>query len=113
MDDPLAEVLLCEMIEPSDGGEILREAWLLEFWVGAAQIVAIEFGIRPHSTGEKTAAKRTIAEGRDPVLAAVGQDIGFDAALEQIVGRLQHMERRNATEPLHLVDRKVAYTDRA
>jgi hypothetical protein len=38
------------------------------------------------------------------VLEAIGQDAGFDAALEQVIGRLQHMQRRNTAEPLHLFD---------
>src|SRR5713226_7213435 len=52
VDAPLAEALLREAIEPIHGGKILREAWLLEFWVRAAQVVAVEFGIRPHPAGE-------------------------------------------------------------
>src|SRR5229473_1592461 len=38
---------------------------------------------------------------------------GFDSAFEQVVGWLQHMQRRNAAKPLHLADRKVAHADGA
>ena len=34
-------------------------------------------------------------------------------ALEQVIGRLQHMQRRDAAELLHLADRKVADADGA
>src|SRR5207245_5672733 len=30
-----------------------------------------------------------------------------------IVGRLQHVQRRDAAEPLHLLNREIAYPDRA
>src|ERR1700719_1496438 len=95
---PFPETLRREPIEPLHGGKILRESWLLEFWVGAAKIIALEFAVRRHPAGEETAAQRAIAKCRDPVLAAIGQDIGIDCALEQIVGRLQHMQRRHAPQ---------------
>src|SRR5690348_11227359 len=41
MDDALAKPLLREPIEPLHGSKILREARLLEFWIAAAQIVAL------------------------------------------------------------------------
>src|ERR1700730_14649322 len=87
IDDALAEALLREPIEPLHGSEILREARLLEFWIGAAQVVAREFAVCPHPAGEETAAQRAIAERRDLVLEAIGQDVGLDAALEQVIGR--------------------------
>src|SRR5229473_2270747 len=82
VDDPLAEPSLRKAIEPFHGGQILRKARRLEFWIRAPQIVALEFAILPHPAGEETAAQRAIAQSRDLVLAAIGQDIGLDAALE-------------------------------
>jgi hypothetical protein len=53
------------------GGKILREAWLLKFWVRAAQIVATESCNRPHPAGEETATQRAITKSRDLVLSAI------------------------------------------
>jgi len=58
-------------------------------------------------------AERSIAECGDSVPGAIGQYISFDAALKEIVRRLQEVQRRDATKPLHLTDRKIADTDRA
>src|SRR5258708_35419369 len=94
------------VVEPGHGGEILRETRLLKFRIGAAKIIAIEFAVRPHAPGQETAAEGAIAQGRDLVLLAIGEKGGLDAPLEQIVGRLQHVQRRDAAEPLHLLNGK-------
>jgi hypothetical protein len=51
LNDVLAETFLSEPAEPLHGREILRESGLLEFWVGASQIVAGESRIGSHSSG--------------------------------------------------------------
>ena len=91
MDDMLTESLLRELIEPCYGGEILREPRRLKFRIGAAKIIAIEFAVRLHPPGQEPAAKRAVAEGGDVVLSAIGEGLGLNGALEQIVGRLQHV----------------------
>ena len=78
-----------------------------------AEIVTIECSIWPHPPRQQTPAECAISERRDVVCAAIGQDISLDLALEQIIGRLQHMQRRDAAEFLHLADRKVADADGA
>src|SRR5712692_8428825 len=93
------------------GGEVLREPRGLEFRIGAAQIIAAEAGIRPYPARQEAAAQRAVSERRDLVVAAIGQDIGLDGALEQVIWRLQYVQRSNAPEPLHLGDRKIADTD--
>ncbi len=113
MNNALAEPFLGEPIKPLDGGEILRKAGCLEFWVGAPQIVPLEGRVRPHAPRKKSPAQRAIAECRDAVLAAVRQEVGFDSALEQIVRRLQHVKRCHATKLFDLLDGKIAYADRA
>src|SRR4029077_20587959 len=75
VDHPFAEVSLGKLIKPFHSGEILRKARLLELGIGTAQIVALEFGLGSHATGQEPAAERAIAEGRDFVLAAIGQDL--------------------------------------
>src|SRR3989449_7116212 len=48
---------------------------------------------------------RSVAQNGDFVPAAIRQDFVLDAALEKVVGRLQHVQRRDAPESVHL-DRK-------
>src|SRR5262245_40622755 len=113
MDDALVEPLLGKLIKPCHGSQILPEARLLKLRISAAKVVAFEFAVRPHPPGQETAAECAVAKGRDLVLLAIGEDVGLDAALEQIIGRLQHMERRHPAEALHLLDREIADTDGA
>ena len=113
MDHSLVEALPGELIEPRRGSEILPEAWLLKFRIGAAKVVALEFAVRPHPSGQEAAAECAVAKGRDLVLSAIGEDVGLDAALEQIIGRLQHMQRCHPAEALHLPDREIADADGA
>ena len=79
MDHSLVEALLGELIEPRHGSEILPEAWLLKFRIGAAKVVALEFAVQPHPSGQEAAAECAVAEGRDAVLSAIGEDVGLDA----------------------------------
>src|SRR5262249_1183148 len=102
-----------ELNEPLNGGEILLEARLLKFRIGAAKIVALEFAVRPHPPGQETAAECAVAKDRDLVLLAIGEDVGLYAALEQVIGRLQHVQRRYPAEALHLGNREVANADGA
>jgi hypothetical protein len=75
-------------------------SWTGCSWIRAAQIVAFEFAVRPHPAGEESSAQRAVAKGRDLVLEGIGQGAGLDAALEKIIGRLQHMQRqRRGTAP--------------
>ena len=46
-----------------------------------------------------------------PSRTAVRQYVALDAALEQIVGRLHGVNRRNPAEPVHLLGRKVTDAD--
>ena len=72
MDDALVEALLGELVEPRHGSEILPEPWLLKFRIGAAKVVALEFAVRPHPSGQKAPAQRAVTEGRDLVFVAIG-----------------------------------------
>src|SRR5215470_10583730 len=79
VDDSLVEAPSGKVIEPLHGSKVLAEAWLLEFGIGAAKIVAVERTAGCHAAGQKAAAKRAISERRDFVLSAIGQDLVFDA----------------------------------
>jgi hypothetical protein len=41
----------------------------------------------------------------------VGQDVGVDLALEEVVGRLHHVQGRRRLERRHLIRREVAHPD--
>src|ERR1700722_3659543 len=103
-----AEAALREIVELPNGVEILRETRRLKFWVDAPQIVAVKSGVRLHASAQQSSTKRTIAERHDVVGATVRQYIGLAGALEQVVGRLQHMRRGHLAEALHLGNREVA-----
>src|SRR3989441_8294559 len=90
VDHAFVEALLGDLIEPCHGSEILPETRLLKLRIRAAKIVALEFAVRPHPSRQEAAAERAIAEGRELVLLAIGENVGLDAALEQVIGRLQH-----------------------
>src|SRR5215472_13233767 len=76
MDHSLVEALLGELIEPRHGSEILAEPRPLKFRIAAAKVVALEFAVRPHPSGQEAAAECAIAKGRDSVLSAIGKDVG-------------------------------------
>src|SRR5258708_9229547 len=107
----LAEALLSEPIELLHGGNIFCKPGVAEFWVGAPEIVAIESGIRPHSSRQQASAERTIAQCGNLVPAAIWQKVGLDFAFEQIVRRLQHVQWGDAAKTLHLKHGKVAHAD--
>jgi hypothetical protein len=111
VDHPLAKALLRQLIEPFHGSKVLGEARMLEFRIGAAQVVAVERAVRPHAPGEETAAQGAVAEGRNVVLSAIVQDTLLNAAFKQIERRLQDVQGRNSLEMLHLCDREVAHAD--
>src|SRR5262249_15981875 len=113
MDDALVDPLLGKLIKPCHGSQILPEARLLKFRIRAAKIVALECAVRPHPSGQEAAAECAVAKGRDLVLSAIGEDVGRDAALEPIIGRLKNGERRNPGESVHLANGEIADGDGA
>src|ERR1700688_663032 len=113
MDDAFAVSLLCKFIETLDCRQILGKARRLELRVGLAQVIAFEPCRRTHLAAEQPTAERAIAEDGDAVATAIRKDLRLDAALEQVIRRLQAVERCHVAEPLHLLDREVADADRA
>ena len=96
-----------------NGCQILREPRLEELRIRAPQVVATENRACPHSSRQQASAQRSISQHRDPVPSAIGQKVGFDSAFEQIVGRLQHVQWRDAAKPLHLENREVTHANGA
>jgi len=98
--------------QPLHGAEILVEAWLLEFRVVPAQVVAAERRVRAASDPKQPATERPVAQ--NAILFCGKRRISSsDAALEQVIGRLQHMQRRDASESVHLRRPKIAHPDGA
>src|SRR5580704_9677996 len=93
--------------------EILRKARRLKLWIDAPQIVALEQGVRAHAPAQQAATERTIAQCRDTVGTTIRENLRFNAAFEQIVRRLQNMQRGHLPEALDLGDRKIADADGA
>src|SRR5437879_4092065 len=105
------ELLPGELVELLHGREVLREAGRLELRVHSSQIIALEFGIDAHPAAQQSAAQRSISERCDAVPAAVGKNLRFDRSFEEIVRGLQHVQRRDGAESLHLRDREIADAD--
>ena len=74
-------------------------------------------GIEAHAVmdpaGEQAAAKGTVAEDGYIVGRAPAPDGAVDLAIEDVVGRLVRVERRNKAERRHLDDAEVAHTQRS
>ena len=109
----LPKCSLSEPIESLYSGQVLREAGFEELRVVASQIIPIKDGIRPHPSGQEASTQRAVTQHRNITFAAIGQQVGLDAALKQVVGRLQHMQRRHAAKLPHLANRKIAHPDGA
>ena len=95
VNDALAEAFAGKPIETLDGGEILGEARLLELRIARRRSSPSNVVSGRISPGQEPPAERAIAEGRDAVPAAIRKHLGLDSALEQVIGRLQHVQRRD------------------
>lgn len=82
----LAIALASQFLQLRDRCQVLGEAGLLELRVGLAQVVAIEAGLGVHPSGKQAAAQRSVGQHDDAVTLGVGQHVGVDGALEQVVG---------------------------
>src|SRR6266516_4372320 len=108
----LAVARSCQPIERFDRCEVLLESRRLELRVNPTQVVAGERRFRSHAPGQQPAAQCPVREGGNALATAVRQHVAFDATLEQVVGRLHHMQRRSPSELLDLFDREIAHADR-
>jgi hypothetical protein len=81
-------------------------------WVGQAQVIAIEMGVFSELSRQQAAAERAIGQGRERRLPAIGQQLVFDLALEQVIWRLQDVQLGEPAKSLDLRHRKIAHADR-
>src|ERR1700738_3751215 len=112
MDHPLPVVFARKAIELLSGIDVLAQPRWLELRILLANVIPAEACVPRYPPGEQSAAQRTVGQCRNAIAAAVRQDVSLGVALEQIVRRLNRMQRGDATENLHLRDAEVAHADR-
>ena len=110
--DRFTEPFVRDPFQLVDRSQILTEALTLEFQIDFAQIVAVEFGIRSHSSAQKTTTERAVAQDSKSCTYGIGQHIRLDCTLKQIVRRLHGVELGVSAEHTHLSRRKIADADR-
>src|SRR5271163_662915 len=111
MDDALSVIGLGEPIEPVDGPKILLKPRRAELWVDLSQVVAGKLRSRCHAAGEETPAQRPVSERGNALVATVWEDVLFDRAFKQVVGRLYRLHRRHLAEGLDLRRTEIADAD--
>jgi len=113
LDHPAVIPAVRELIKFLHRTEVLRKARPLKFGVDVAQVIGGEQGVGAHPPAQQAAAQGPIAQGHDVVHEAIGQDVGFNPALEQIVGRLYDMQGCNRCESVPSGQRKNLLTPMA
>ena len=78
----IAQGILAFCAYPAQWPRLRAEPGLLEFWIRAAEVIAIENRVRPHPPGQQAPAQRAIAERRDLIFLAIGKNLHLDVALE-------------------------------
>src|SRR5580704_16086002 len=106
-----AEAAPSELIELPHGIQILRKTRRLKLRIDAPQIVAVERAVEAHAPAEQASTQGSITESRDVIGASIRQNVRLNRALEEIVWRLQHVQRSRLTKALHVGDREIAYAD--
>jgi hypothetical protein len=81
-------------------------------WIRVAEIALAKSHSRVHPSRKQAAAQGAIPECGDIVLKAIGQDLDFHVALEEVVRRQDDVKRSDAPEALDLGYREIADADR-
>src|SRR5580704_11533053 len=102
MNDALSVVGLREAVEPLDRSQILRKTGSLELGIVLSQIIARKLRLSCHAAGEETPTQGPVGEGDDVFVPTIREDVVFDGAFKQIVGRLHRLHRCNLAEGLDL-----------
>src|SRR5690349_23839377 len=99
MNHALANVFASKRVQLACGIEVFVEMRRLKLWVSRLAHIAVgKLTIRTHGAAQQSAAQGTVSERRDPVGQSVGQNVSFYFAFEEIVGRLNGVQRRNGPE---------------
>src|SRR5713226_119205 len=112
MNHALAKMLASINIEFVRGIQVLGEMRLLKLGVsGFAHIVFGKLTIDTHGTAQQSAAECAVRERGDSASQGVWENIAFYFAFEEIVGRLNRVQRSDTFETSHLLRREIADTD--
>ena len=97
------ELLLGESLELANRRDVAAEVLALEEGRSAAPVVWGEGRVLVHRSGEQPVGERPVDQDTDLVFAAVGQDLRFDPAAEEVVRRLERLHRPRLGELGHLL----------
>src|SRR5271166_4339879 len=111
MDDAPSIVCLREPVEHLDRSQVLRKPGSSELGVGLSQVIPNKLRLRRHAAREQTPAQRAVGKRDDISVPAIGEDVAFDGALEEIVWRLHRLDRRNLAKSFDLRGTEIADAD--
>ena len=107
VDHPLGVAFHGELIETPDRNEILGIERRSEFRVCQSKIVALKLRVRVRFAGQQTATQRSVGQGGEIRFPAIGQELGLDLALEQIIGRLHDVQLGDAAKSFDRATEKL------
>src|SRR5882762_10917233 len=114
MNHGLVEVFASECIQVACRFQAFGEMGRLKFGIsGLTHVVFLKLAIGTHGAAEQSTAKSAISECGDAVAESVRQNVALDFAFEEIVRRLNCVERRNSLESCHLFGGIIADADGA
>src|SRR6266853_5184606 len=103
MNHGLVEVFASECIQVACRFQAFGEMGRLKFGIsGLTHVVFLKLAIGTHGAAEQSTAKSAISECGDAVAESVRKNVALDFAFEEIVRRLNCVERRNSLESCHL-----------
>src|SRR5712664_2009712 len=112
MNHALTKVFASKCIQLACCIKVLSEMRGLKLGVaGLAHIVVGKLTVGPHGAAQQSAAEGTVSERGDSTAESIRQNVPFDLALEEIVGWLNRVKRRDGSETLHLFGRIVARSE--
>src|SRR5216683_5507467 len=103
MNHALVEVFASECIQLGCRFQVFGEMGRLKSGISSlAHVVFLKLAIGTHFAAEQSTAKSAISERGDAVAESVRQNVALDFAFEEIVRRLNCVQRRNSLESCHL-----------
>src|SRR5215218_9112652 len=106
-------VALRHGLEALDERKPLAEPRLLEAWVVLAPVVLGQAGdpLAGHRTGQQAGAHRRVDDHADPLALGEGKDLPLGLAVDERVGWLQRLDRRDLLDAPELSDAEVGDAD--